>query len=276
MIPIPLHEKAVQPCCLANLWGRSGTGKTCLAMNIALGEAMAGKKVLYFTDDPGSIAVKVAPLLHDGGHPDASNKEITNALESIIFVHVHDFKNQNEIIEMLPHAFIPGDDLVNSIQFKNIIAKGEMDLNQRIVDSVRKNYIQPSLVIFDEFTRLYRDQVMEKEDADLSNRMLALQAGSLDSLAREKNVAIIVVSGARTEQVELNTSIEDGRTVSFEDVSAANQIIDKYASVQVRLEHTIVPGERMITIADERDGKKKQASCISMKDIYDLKPGVQH
>ncbi len=229
---------------------------------------MAGKKVLYFTDDPGSAAVLIAPHVQDDEQRTPSNDKLLRALDAIIFVHVRDFKTQNQIIERLQNTFAPDVDIANSPEFQAFITSSENDLNTSIMDAIRHGHQRPSLVIFDEFTRTYKNHITEKGDPGLANRMLALQAAFLDATAREKNISVIVVSGARVEQMDPEQGLE---TTSRGDVPAANQIVERYSAIHVHVERTLVSGERIVTITGQGN---KYNECISMEDIYNLATGV--
>ena len=58
-----LLQRISEPGIIVNIWGRSGSGKTIVALNLALDRILAGKKVLYFTDQLEGIGYKIQEIL---------------------------------------------------------------------------------------------------------------------------------------------------------------------------------------------------------------------
>ncbi len=254
---------------VTNIWGKSGAGKTSLALDLATSEIRDGNgKVLYITDDPTTVvAMLVAP--HSTGED--KNSPDSHVAEDFVLIQALTFKNLGEVIQQLPFAFLPGEATQESVAFKNFVETGENDISEKIIESF-KAYKPPSMVIIDEVTRKYKHQSIKMEDPGQLNLQLVMQLGFLKMVAAEKGVKVVITSATRT----IVGAIGGTEEPKFIDVPIANDILDHYVDIDAQLQWTRRAGERNIIITDANARTTQLHHVINMNAIHNRLAGGIH
>jgi RecA/RadA recombinase len=264
-----LRSALAAPGRVTNIWGKSGAGKTSLALDMATSEIReGGGKVLYVTDDPASVAARLAAILENGG---AKNGPCKTVADDFVLIRISTFKNQGEIIQQLPFAFLPDEATRGSAELKRFVETGENDLSEMVIESF-KAYKPPSMVIVDEFTRVYKHQLIEMEDPGSLSLQLVAQLGFLKVIAVEKGIKVVVTSATRT----IATTTAGTENSRFIDVPIANDVLDHYADIDVQLQWTRRAGERSISITYAGDKGRKLHHFIDMNTLHDRLAGGGH
>jgi hypothetical protein len=244
---------------ITNLWGKSGTGKTIVAISLALAELGSGGKVLYLSDEPRDVAVKLAMIFKQDrpGH-----MVFPSLLDGLMLVRIKHFANQTDMIEHLPFAFMPSQDIANSSVFKDFVDDEENFLNEWVVKSFEA-YHPPALVIIDEFTRLFKRQSIGGDPGDL-NPQLAIQLGFLKTIARDHGVKIVVTSSSKT----ILTMADKLENEKFIEVPLVNNLFEYYADLDAQITWTGRAGERAITVSGN-DGKQGRL-YVDLADLHKM------
>ncbi len=264
-----LRSALAAPGRVTNIWGKSGAGKTSLALDIAMSEIRDGDgKVLYITDDPAAVAARLA-----APHPAGDDKNCpgTHVPEDFVLIQSPNFKNLGEVIQQLPFAFLPGEATRESAEFKNFVETGENDISEKIIESF-KAYKPPSMVIIDEVTRRYKRQSIEMEDPGPLNRQLVTQLGFLKTIAVEKVIKVVITSATRT----IAGTIGGTEEPRFIDVPIANDVLDHYVDINAQLQWTRRVGERNIIITDANGRNKQLHHVIDLNELHSRLAGGIH
>lgn len=233
---------------ITNIWGKSGAGKTIMAVSLAIAEIEAGGKVIYLTDEPRDVAVKLA-MIFKNDHANATL--FPSSIDGLMLARIKHFANQTDMIEQLSFSFLPSRDFVESAEFKEFVDNAENYLNERVVKSFEA-YKTPTMVVIDEFTRLYKRQSIGGDPGDL-NQQLALQLGFLKTVARDKNMKIVVTSSSKT----ILTTTSDRENERFIEVPIINNLFDYYVDIDAQITWTGRAGERAIAITGS-EGKQSR------------------
>jgi RecA/RadA recombinase len=233
---------------ITNIWGKSGAGKTIMAVLLAIAEIEAGGKVIYLTDEPRDVAVKLAMIFKND---QASATLFPSSIDGLMLARIKHFANQTDMIEQLSFAFLPSREFVESAEFKEFVDNAENYLNERVVKSFEA-YKQPTMVVIDEFTRLYKRQSIGGDPGDL-NQQLALQLGFLKTVARDKSMKIVVTSSSKT----ILTTTSDRENERFIEVPIINNLVNYYVDIDAQITWTGCAGERAIAITGS-EGKQNR------------------
>jgi RecA/RadA recombinase len=264
-----LRSALAAPGRVTNIWGKSGAGKTSLALDIAMSEIQdVNGKVLYITDDPPPVVTRLAAPLPDG---DDKNRPGTHLPEDFVLIRSPTFKNLGELVQQLPFAFLPDETSRESVEFKNFVDAGENDINEKVIESF-KPWKPPSMVVIDEITREYKRQSIVMEDPGPLNLQLVTQLGFLKAIAVEKGIKVIVTSATRTIAGAIGGSEEP----RFIDVPIANDVLDHYIDIDAQLQWTRRVGERNIIITDANGRTKQQHHVIDMNILHNRLAGGTH
>ena len=224
---------------LTNFWGKSGAGKTIVAMSLALAELEAGGKVIYLTDEPRDVAAKLAIVFRT----DATGATtFPSMIDNFLLVRIRHFANQTDMIEQLPFAFLPPREFTDSPEFKNFVENAENYINESVVKSFEV-YQPPTMVVVDEFTRLYKHQATGGDLGEL-NPQLALQLGFLKTMAQDKGVKVVLTSSSKTI---LENNLNDSQQ-KFIEVPIINELLEYYTDIDAQITWTGRAGERAIEI----------------------------
>jgi len=255
------------PMKITNIWGKSGAGKTIIAINLAVAELARGGKVLYFSDEPGDFAMKLAKILN--GDND-SRFPRTFKHGNLTAVEIKNFKNQEEIVRNLPFAFLPGQEAASSKAFKDFIGAAETNLNGRVIESLEAHYKPPTMLVLDEFTRQYRRQAfLSQEPGDLGQDMAA-QLGCLKTIALDRQVKIVLTNASKT----IIGIADDSKESKFIEVPVANNLFEYYADIDVQITWTQRAGERALTILNQTERGKPGRVYIDLASLYIKKEEV--
>ncbi|MEX2754517.1 MAG: AAA family ATPase [Candidatus Sigynarchaeota archaeon] len=251
---------------ITNIWGKSGAGKTSLALDMSLSEIRdENGKVLYITDDVESVAALLAVLFPQEG---ARSGLATRVADGFILIQSPTFKSLGQIIQQIQFAFLPDDVVRESAEFKSFVAAGENDINEKVIESL-KAYKPPSMVIIDEVTRQFRRQSIEAEDAGPLILQLVMQLGFLKNLAVEKRIKVVLTSANRT----ITTSVGSTDETRFIDVPVANDVLDHYVDIDVQMQWTPHAGKRYIIITCPNENNKQLQHVITMETLHDRLAG---
>lgn len=261
-----LRSALATPGRITNIWGKSGAGKTSLALDLAFSEIEDGRgKVIYITDDPAAVASRLGTRLRSEG--DASHLD-AHIREYLILIRIQAFKNQGNIIQQLPLAFLPDKATREASQFKNFVGTGENDLSELVIESL-KAYKEPSMVIVDEITRLYKRQSIDADDPGSLNFQLLAQLGFLKNLAAGRGIKVIVTSATRTISVAVDSSDE----ARFIDVPVANDVMEHYVDIDAHMQWTRRPGERDVIVMDASQKTRQQVHVIDLNMLHNRLAG---
>ncbi|HME53358.1 MAG TPA: hypothetical protein VKM55_14135 [Candidatus Lokiarchaeia archaeon] len=251
-VEITVDEKLVMslasPGRLTNIWGKSGVGKTIVAVSLAIAEIGAGGKVFYMTDEPRDVAVKLGLIFNN--NPCIAMR-FPSSIDGLMLASIKHFANQTDMIQQLPFAFLPSPEVVESAEFKSFVDNAENYLNERVVNSFEA-YQSPTMVVIDEFTRLFKRQSIGGDPGDLTPQV-GLQLGFLKTIARDKNVKIVVTSSSKT----ILSATEESQNGRFIEVPIINNLFDYYVDIDAQLTWTGRAGERAVAITGS-DGKQNR------------------
>jgi RecA/RadA recombinase len=254
---------------VTNIWGKSGAGKTSLALDVAISEIRgANGKVLYITDDPAAVAAHLGSCMVNEGN---KNDSATQLADGFVLIRSLTFKNLGETVQQLPFAFLPDGSTRESAEFKSFVGTGENDINEEIVGSFDA-YKPPSLVIIDELTRQYKRQSIEMDDPGSLNLQLVTQLGFLKMIAVEKGIKVVITSATRT----IAKTIAGNEETRFMDVPIANDVLDHYVDIDAQLQWTRRVGERNIIITDANEKNKQLHHIIDMNMFHSRLAGGMH
>lgn len=251
---------------ITNIWGKSGAGKTSLALDLAISEIEdVHGKVIYITDDPVAVIRRVGKRLLS--RDDATSHD-AQLRDYFIILHAQAFKNQGDIIQQLPLAFLPDMATRESSQFKNFVGTGENDLSEMVIQSLAA-YKEPSMVIVDEITRMYKRLAIDADDPGSLNLQLLAQLGFLKDLAARRGVKVVITSATRT----ISTTVASTDETRFIDVPIANDVMDHYVDIDARVQWTRRAGERDVIVMDASQQSKQQVHVIDLNAIHDRLAG---
>nr|MDO8087543.1 hypothetical protein [Candidatus Sigynarchaeum springense] len=256
-----LWSALAAPGKITNIWGRSGAGKTSLALGISLREIQdANGKVLYITDDPESVAALLSMLYQVDG---ARSGQATWIAEGFILINSPTFKNLGQIIQQIQFAFLPDEVIRASAEFKSFVGAGENDINEKVIESL-KAYKSPSMVIIDEVTRQFKRQLIDAEDPGPAILQLVTQLGFLKNIAVEKRIKLVLTSANRT----IMTAVGGADETRFIDVPLASDVFDHYVDIDVQVQWTPRAGERNIIITGSNEKNKQLQVVISIETLH--------
>ncbi|MBN2152836.1 MAG: hypothetical protein JW839_15400 [Candidatus Lokiarchaeota archaeon] len=239
---------------VTNMWGKSGAGKTSLALGIAIAEIRdSGGKVLYITDDPASVAALLTVPGTPGG---AKDEPCGRETDDFCLVRCPTFRSLGEVVRRIPFAFAPDEETRGSEEFKAFARARENDLNGDVVGSF-KHYKPPTMVVVDEITRLYKRLAIGMADPGPPNLQLLAQLGFLRSVATERGIKVVVTSATRT----IAQAIGGNGETRFLDVPVANDLLDRYADIDAQVQWTPRAGERRVVVTGP-NGKGKQLQHV--------------
>ncbi|MFX0099152.1 MAG: hypothetical protein ACFFCS_06180 [Candidatus Hodarchaeota archaeon] len=250
-----------EPGIIANIWGRSGSGKTILALNLALDRILAGKKVLYFTDQLEGIGYKIQEILKRDDLQGGFKEKLDSFLK---IVNLKNFKNQIEIIHELFTIFPSREEITKSKEFKQFMEIEALDLDVKVINSL-KEFEMPSMIIFDEFARQYRELSLTS-DASVLSKLIGVQLGFLKKLAKNQSIPVILLNGTHTIKVK---PIEDDDSISYQEAPLVHYALEYWEDVNVRLSHTMNAGERILTFSDHRKGDVQIVEKMQLKGLFE-------
>jgi RecA/RadA recombinase len=140
---------------------------------------------------------------------------------------------QTKITMLIPHAFREQGALID-------------DLELYIHEDTK-------LVVVDTLTRLYRVGLDDKKTNYAAHRELNRQAGFLKGLARQRDIAVLVMN-----QVRGSFNTHDG----FEPV--AKNILDYWADYEIKIHLGRTTGERILEKRKPENGEEKQRLYLTM------------
>ncbi len=264
-----LWSALAAPGSITNIWGKSGAGKTSLALDLAISEIRDGRgRVLYVTDDPESVAALIA-----GHNPQvgATNPPGTRESDDFILIRSPTFKNLGEVVHQIPFAFLPDEATRGSEEFKKFVGSGENDLSENVIGSF-KAYKAPSMVIVDEVTRQFKRRTIEAEDLGPLILQLVTQLGFLKKIAAERGIKVILTSANRT----ISGRTDGTEETRFVDVPIANDVLDHYVDIDAQMQWTPRAGERNIVITGPTEKNKQLYHVIDIEALHNRLAGGIH
>lgn len=204
---------------ITTLYGPGASGKTNLALIVAVSQAKNNKKVIYIDTEGGFSIDRVKQLLD-------KNKEVEKILQNIILLKPTTFEEQ------------------------------KIDFG-KLLKYVKNETI--SLIIIDSLTMLYRlelgDAIKSGENENIRevNRQLARQLRKLNEITRKQNIPIIVINQVYNEF----TKDIDGEKYKEKKVSMVGGDLLKYWS-KCLIEIQLSKGKRKIILRKHRSLPEKE------------------
>ncbi|MHA1717500.1 MAG: hypothetical protein ACTSXP_17805 [Promethearchaeota archaeon] len=233
----------ISPGKITNIWGRSGIGKTILALNLAIHAIQIRKKVIFFTSKTGSFYCILSQLRKSSWF----TKDVENNLSSLLFtVQVDNFKEQVHVIRDLDYLYVPRRNVHDSDVYREKINVLDPAVDMEILNSF-DNYEAPSLLIFDDFSWHFRQNLVKTRKSELLGKDFTMIMAFLKKITRIHNTIIVLINQSRVMINDKSNNLED----RFVERPVADKHISYWVDIDIHLFHGKKLGTRMLRILDK-------------------------
>ncbi|MHA1683126.1 MAG: AAA family ATPase [Promethearchaeota archaeon] len=258
-----ITNQIIQPGNLTVLWGRSSTGKTILCLDLAITHAKQGNPVLYFTDDRRDLEKKFTWFEGKNAFNDA---ELAAIDANIRFIPLETFDHQFETLKNLPYFFTPKRSNTKPSQYIDDCNLFGIQMNEKVIE-ILKRVKNPTLLIFDEFTRHYQAEAIQNNDPGGMYERMAFLFAILKNTIDEFSIPAITTSASRTEGIK----DERGNIDAYTEGPVAGKLVEFYADTIMHLQHSETKGEISIHCTKDEHGKQDIRKYIELDEIYNTR-----
>lgn len=206
---------------ITTIYGPGGSGKSNLAMIVAVSQAKKANKVI-FIDTEGGFSVDRFKQIHSG-----TKEELDRDLQNIMLLKPTTFFEQEESFKVL-------------------------------LSSIKKGNI--SLIIIDSIAMLYRlelaDAITSKENEKIQavNRKLANQLRILNEISRKQNIPVIITNQVYTSFVQ----DQNGQNLERQVSMVGGDLLKYWSKCLIEVQNSF--GKRKLILRKHRSLPQKEMS----------------